>query len=41
MGGWSWEYEVEAVLGEIAELEAEAAGLREYLVEVESILKAL
>lgn len=41
MGGWSWEYEVETLREEIAELEAEAQGLREYLAEIESILKAV
>lgn len=31
MDGWSWAYEVEAVEAKIAELEAQAEGLREYL----------
>ncbi len=37
MDGWSWAYEVEAVEAEIAELEAEAQGLREYLAGLEFV----
>ena len=37
-GVWSWGYEREVILGEIAELEAQVAGLREYLVYVEGMI---
>lgn len=37
-GVWSWGYEREVILGEIAELEAQVAGLKEYLVYVEGMI---
>ena len=37
-GTWSWGYEREVIQEEIADLEAQVAGLREYLVYVEGMI---